>query len=315
MKSFRQTGWLLSLLLAMSLTAPVFAAPVPHTFSNGQPANADQVNENFQELVNRIDAIPEGPPGPQGPIGPQGLPGVNGQNGLNGLDGEQGPPGLQGERGPVGPVGPQGPQGEQGPPGPAGEPVVINFDPYRHNFSSKTFLVDREVLEVRTYDRSTPGMVIESRGYLIDNQVKLTTKRYYTTGQGQDTIVINLEIFDSTDPTKLTNVYEYNPGIISIKNDMVIGQVWSAHSVVNTTSYTWDNVVNPPFISSYTHGDIGVRMLEGQESITVNDVVYDNCLKLLVMGPSQYLSWYCEGMGLVKIVSNGRIRELVSTIP
>ena len=320
MKSFKQTGWWMSLLLAMSLTAPVFAAPVPHTFSNGQPADADQVNENFQELVNRIDAIPEGPPGPQGPIGPQGFPGINGQNGLNGLDGEQGPPGLQGERGPVGPA---GPQGEQGPPGPAGESVVINFDPYRHNFSSKTFRVNgyNELgeygwfsQEVRTYDRSTPGIVVDTR-VLTDRDYPNYRKLYYRTGQGQDKVWVKQETFDSTNPALMTRVEEYDPGWITIKNNMAVGQLWVTHSVNSYNDLNWD-VVNPPSIVPGIRGVVEMRVLMGQESTTANNVVYDNCLKLLVtISSSQSLQWYCEGMGVVKIVSNGRMRELVSTMP
>jgi len=317
----------------MLLSTPAFAAPsVQHIFINGKAADANQVNQNFQELADRIEEIPVGPQGPQGdqgpqgeqglvgpvgPMGPQGLPGVNGQNGLNGLHGEQGPPGLQGEPGPTGPQGIQGPPGEQGPPGPAGVPVVINFDPYRHNFSSKTFSIDGGIAqEVRTYDRSTPGMVIETRTRLNVNQAPITyTKRYYTTDQGQDTILIKLEDFDPNNPSNLTRVYEYDPGITTIKNEMIIGQLWSSHSVTYTTSYTWDNVVNPPSISSYRSGGAGVRMLEGRESITINGFVYDNCLKLLSMGPSANLYWYCEGVGLAKIVTSQMVYELESTTP
>lgn len=247
------------------------APPVQHIFSNGQPADANQVNQNFQELADRIEAVP---------------------------------------------VGPQGPQGEQGPPGPAGEPVVINFDPYRHNFSSKTFLRNGVVQEIRTYDRSTPGMVIERRVSLDVNQATmLDVKRYYTTGQGQDTILIKLEEFDPNDPLVLIKLDEYDPGLITTKNDMIIGQLWSTHSAINRTSYTWDNVVNPPAVSSYTLGSVGVRIYEKQESTTANGVVYENCLKLLSMGTSVNLFWYCEGMGLVKLQVNQTVYELESTTP
>ena len=89
MKALKQTAWGISLLIAMVLGTPAYAAPaVQNIFSNGQPANADQVNDNFQELADRIDAIPAGA---QGEPGPQGLPGVNGNNGLNGPEGPPGP--------------------------------------------------------------------------------------------------------------------------------------------------------------------------------------------------------------------------------
>ena len=53
---------------------------VPHEFKNGEIADADEVNENFQALAGAIDAIPageQGPPGPPGPKGEQGPAGAN----------------------------------------------------------------------------------------------------------------------------------------------------------------------------------------------------------------------------------------------
>jgi len=282
------SGSLVLFSAAMLGSQAVAAPPVQHIFSNGQPADANQVNQNFQELADRIEEIPVGP---QGPIGPEGL---------------------------------QGPQGEQGPPGPAGgEPVVINFDPYRHNFSSKTFRVNgyNELgeygwfsQEVRTYDRSTPGIVVDTRN-LTDRDFPNYRKIYFRTGQGQDRVRIKQETFDSTDPTILKKVEEHDPGLIVVKNNMSIGQLWVSHSVINAANLNWD-VVDPPSTVPAIYGLVETRVLMGQESTTANNVVYDNCLKLLVMASSsQVLQWYCEGMGVVKVISNGRIRELVSTTP
>lgn len=46
--------------ITLCLVSHTFAAgaPVTHQFQGGQPASASQVNENFQELANRIDALP-----------------------------------------------------------------------------------------------------------------------------------------------------------------------------------------------------------------------------------------------------------------
>jgi hypothetical protein len=71
---------------------------VPHLFSAGETAVADEVNENFQALADAIDMI-QLMPGPQGPKGD------------TGSTGPQGPPGPQGNTGPQGPQGPQGPAG------------------------------------------------------------------------------------------------------------------------------------------------------------------------------------------------------------
>ena len=335
MGKLKQAEWSVGLLAAMMLGAPAYAAPaVQHIFSNGQPADASQVNENFQELADRIDAIPAGPQGPQGEqglpgergeTGQQGLPGVNGQNGLNGLDGEQGPPGPPGEQGIQGiqgVAGPRGPQGEQGPPG--ADYTQISFDPYRHNFDSKTFRVtgdndQGEVgwfwQEVRSYDRSTPGTVMETRE-LTDSvgATQLFRKFFFTTGQGQDKNLIKRESYDNADTIVPTYVSEYDPGLTFVKNTMIVGHLWSTYSINNWTDIY--NVPVPPVIQTGFSGAIETRILLGQESTTANDVVYDNCLKVLDLNNTggQTMLWYCEGMGLVKMVS-GSIRELVSTTP
>jgi len=316
MKALKQTAWGISLLIAMVLGTPAYAAPaVQNIFSNGQPANADQVNDNFQELADRIDAIPAGA---QGEPGPQGLPGVNGNNGLNGPEGPPGPQGDQGLQGIQGPVGLQGDIGPQGPPG--ADFTQISFDPYRHNYDSKTFKVTGSNdlgqsgffwQEVRTYDRTTtPGTLIDTRE-LTDNNgvIQQYRKFYYMTAQGQDKIWTRREIYDAADPSILTSSNDYDPGLTVIKNDMIVGHLWSSHSESSWSTPT------PGF-----NGRLETRVLLGQESITANNVVYNNCLKILRLrvistGSHENLLWYCEGEGLVKEVTNGSIKELVSTTP
>ena len=128
-------------------------------FSNGEVADADDVNFNFTLLKDAIDALAleptstiiaaEGPPSGDtgdeddvldastydfyGPkdingwgsgrslIGPQGEQGPQGEAGATGPRGPQGEQGPQGDTGATGATGPQGPQGEQGPQGPQGE--------------------------------------------------------------------------------------------------------------------------------------------------------------------------------------------------
>jgi hypothetical protein len=75
------------LLWAAAATAQTV---VPNVFSNGTPADANEVNENFEALADAIDEA-EGEPGPQGPPGPRGPAGPQGPAGA---PGPQGPPGL-----------------------------------------------------------------------------------------------------------------------------------------------------------------------------------------------------------------------------
>lgn len=119
------------------------------TFNNGDPADANTVNANFQNLDDRIQAIEDtggggsallnGPAAPSPETGREGDfyldttlsvlygPKTIGEWGngvsLRGPEGSQGligPIGPQGETGATGQQGPAGPQGEQGPVGPQG---------------------------------------------------------------------------------------------------------------------------------------------------------------------------------------------------
>lgn len=334
----------ISFLVVFWLTLPVFAAPaVQNIFSNGQPADANQVNQNFQELADRIEAIPEGPPGP---MGPQGLPGVNGQNGLNGLDGEQGPPGPTGPQGPVGAIGPQGPQGDQGLQGNPGPGFTqINLDTYRHNFSSKTFAVSINnridaFQFIRSYDRSMPGLIIETRERIHDGIGRTDYRKYYyMSGTGLDVTQAQYEVFDIATGEVLQSKVVYNPAVVLRKNLMIIGLPWNTvYSAVTTDELNGTGVVD----ESMT---IETRTLLGQESISVRNISYDDCLKIEVVqtttsltnldtgGRFHRIQWHCAGVGLVKqifmshnTINNGatpsgtglptlRIEELISTSP
>ena len=122
---------MIRLLTAVLLFASFHAVAdteVPHTFTDGTPAKASEVNANFDALEAAIDAIPEGPAGEQGPVGPQGEQGEKGDKGDTGDTGPQGPvgnngaPGIQGDKGDTGDQGIQGIQGIQGPAGFNGDP-------------------------------------------------------------------------------------------------------------------------------------------------------------------------------------------------
>jgi len=135
----------LPVLLSVPLVVVAGTVPVPNRFANGTPADANQMNANFDALKTAVDdndsriitlqstTALKGDPGPQGPIGltgadgaagadgatgAQGLigltgapstDGTDGAPGLAGTDGAQRLIGLTGDTGPAGPIGPQGP--------------------------------------------------------------------------------------------------------------------------------------------------------------------------------------------------------------
>lgn len=105
----------LAMKITILITSLLFAAvaigqtEVPNEFQAGQPARAEDVNENFATLENAVNKntadislIPAGstgPEGPQGPVGPIGPPGPQGMQGVQGAMGVQGPQGPQGPKG------------------------------------------------------------------------------------------------------------------------------------------------------------------------------------------------------------------------
>ena len=102
---------LLTATLLVASFSVVADTQVPNIFTDGTPAKASEVNENFDALETAIDAIPEGPAGEQGPAGTQG---EKGDKGDTGDTGPQGPIGLTGATGATGAKGDTGNQGAPG---------------------------------------------------------------------------------------------------------------------------------------------------------------------------------------------------------
>lgn len=246
------------LALAALISAPSFAAPpVQHIFSNGQPADANQVNDNFQELADRIAEIPVGPAGP----------------------------GI----------------------------TQINFDPYRHNSTSKKFtVIEKDAItglfeplfeEVRTYDRSVPGEVTEVRTRYDGNQIIQQETRKYTFNANGDKLWTHRERIDEFSPDG--RVSDYSPPVKFIAGTMAIGMPWASAVITHNS----DSSQNPPSYDGILHDK---RTLLARESITANNVVYADCLKLLIeRNGVQVIDWYCNGYGLVKRIAPNRIFELL----
>ena len=245
------------------------APPVQHIFSNGQPADANQVNQNFQELADRIEAVP---------------------------------------------VGPQGDKGDKGDPGVG--VIEVNFDSYRHNLASKTFtivkkssvsgLFEPEEEEIRTYDRSIPGqLAVTYQGINIQSaQTVRGEVRFFNTGIGQDKIWTQRDVYFDWDVIDYT--VEYSPGITVIPSTLKMGIPWTSAVIARTIDMNGADPTTEGII-------IDSRTLIAQESVTIGDAMYDDCLKVLVeRGGGQSIDWYCAGYGLVKRISGSYIMELTT---
>ena len=76
---------LLTATLLVASFSVVADTEVPHTFEDGTPAMASEVNANFDALEAAIDAMPEGPAGPKGDTGDQGPAGADGRDAVGGF--------------------------------------------------------------------------------------------------------------------------------------------------------------------------------------------------------------------------------------
>lgn len=306
MKIFKLRGSRFTFILIPILSVNAYAAPsVQHIFIDGQPAIADHVNENFQELADRIDAIPEGPAGPEGPQGEPGAPGPQGEQGL------QGTQGIQGE---------QGPQGDPGP-----GLAQFNLDEYRHTFSSKTFLAHRDdpntpdayivpyEQQVKSYDRSTPGELVVTEQWFNLETGNLRTQRihYYNYNVGQNYERTRRERFNSDDLDNPYYIETYNPPLVILPSEMTIGVPWSSAGINHVIDI---NLFSPGTESDGIYQD--TRTVIARENINVNNVEYTDCLKVMYQAyGSQALFWYCANYGLVKAIHSSVIYELISTTP
>jgi len=314
------------LAIATVLAASVHAAPgdaVPNTFSNGTPADADQVNANFSEVVNQISTLvtsgvvgPQGPQGiqglagPAGPQGPQGLTGVPGPQGLTGSNGVQGPQGemgmqgMKGETGAQGIQGPQGAQGIQGPEGPQGPagadapaPVTYNYRDYGHVYDTKTFSVTDTAAaydtELRTFTRTT-GQVSYTRDRSLSS-VRSQYQTIYLDNSGTDLLFTKIEGHSPIDITVIGNTNTMIPGVKMRTETMEIGKSFGSGSVLSSTLNGTSAVVQTSIL------------LAADINLTVNSVDYSGCIQISkhrvatrLGGRHDSVSTFCPGVGLVQ---------------
>lgn len=296
-----------------------------NTFTNGEVADANDINHNFIHLDDRITNIsltpgPVGPQGPAGltgatglsgatgPAGPQGITGVNGQNGLNGADGATGP------QGPLGPQGLAGVDGSNGTNGIDGIGIIlqsaIGFD--ESAYSEKVFTVtgtqnlwDKEVQSfnrVNNPDGTSTTHMTRQRtltGAVVRHQV---LKFITSTGGGIN--LVELKFYDPLNIATLTLTNTISPGLLELKSTMGVGLRWGSSS---SLTHTYEDMT--PAETSFA---VDSRSLLGIEDVTLsNGAQYTGCLKIETIrsaerlgGHFQEMSWHCpNNVGMVKYIA------------
>ncbi len=292
-----------------------------NTFTNGEVADADDINHNFNYLDERITniSLTPGPQGPAGPAGPQGIAGENGQNGLNGIDGVDG---IDGATGPQGPQGPQGPAGRDGTNGVDGIGVTLQsntgFD--GSAYTEKVFTVtgtqglwDQEIRSyIRTSNPDGSLTTQETHQRISSGTVFKHLVRKFLTDTNGDKRFIEQKTYDPTNTASLINTATITPGLVQRKSTMGTGMRWGSSSQL---TYTYED--GSPATTSFA---VDSRSLLGIEDVTLSSgAKYTGCLKIETIrsaeslgGQFQRISWHCpNNVGLVKYIM---MRDLSNTL-
>jgi len=326
--------------LGLVISSAHAAAPLI-VFSNGNVADANDVNANFTELETRINTISltPGPKGDTGATGPQGIQGLTGADGATGATGPQGIQGLTGATGPQGNQGNQGNQGIQGiqgiqgvkgDTGATGAGVVtsswVGFSDTA--WSQKAFVVTGDSnfdKEVRTYVRTAidanTGTTQVTRQRTLSGALFKHQVLSYSYDKTDKILFTKMENYNS-DTVTLNSTINITPGIEVRNVAMGIGMNYGSANEVTRV----DNIGGSPNVVSYL---VESRSLLAIEDITVQGVSYTGCLKILATRSAvtlgqhfQRINWNCpNGVGLVKQIfvtsdktnSSSRMLEFVPT--
>ena len=278
-------------LLAIAITATTFSgiatAAVPNVFSNGTPADATLVNENFTDLDTKITNLSTS--GIAGPKGDKGDPGINGTNGIDGVDGINGTNGVDGVDGI------NGTNGVDGLDAPA--PTTYSYKNYGHAFNTKTFTVTDTSTgstardkELRTFTRPA-GQVVFTR----DRTLAGTTVEYHTITLNNTGPLLfeKYEVHDIANTSTITETRTMVPGVLSRTENMEVGKVFGSASKLTSSTAGISGVIQSG------------SLMAANQNITVNSVPYTDCISTsrtrvsTKLGNFSVVDTYCANVGLV----------------
>ncbi len=282
---------ILTIALTSIISFPALAAVgdnVPHSFSNGTPADANQVNANFAEVVTQISTLSA-----SGVVGPQGEPGTAGVAGDEGVG--------------VTSIVDDG----------AGNLTInlsdgsssvhiipsvttYSYRDFGHTFSQKTFAVtdtrNKYDSEIRIFDRSVSGRVSYTRERLLNtNRIKYNT--IMVDNSGPELLFVEFKSHDNSS-LAVTNTQIINNGLISRTENMEIGKTFGSDATVVSSNGAVD---------AYTVQTSS--LLSVNQSVTVPAGSFTGCIKVArhrsgnTLGTTNDLiNTFCPGVGLVKQV-------------
>lgn len=282
-------------ILAIAISTTVFSGmaiaaagdAVPNSFTNGTPADAAQVNANFDALSTQIGDLaasgitgPAGADGADGPAGPAGPAGPTGATGADGIDGA------------TGPAGPTGATGAAGADAPA--PMTYSYKDYGHSFNTKTFTVmdtsAKRDAEFRTFTRPA-GQVVFTR----DRTLAGTTVEYHTiTLNNTNSLVFEkYEVHDPLNTASITETRTMVPGVLSRTENMEVGKVFGSQSMLTSTTAGISGVIQTGVLTDVN------------QNVTVNSVDYTGCITVsrtrvsTKLGNFSTVSTICPSVGVV----------------
>ena len=201
-----------------------------------------------------------------------------------------------------------------------------NYRDYSSNASVKTFkatgsAVDGSVpggliydTEVRTYDRSIPGIVSYSRDRKVGGAGGVGVNYSVITmdKSGEELLLIKLERYSNNGLT-LKETRTMTPGVVFRTENMEVGKTFGSYSSLDSSKAGLSSVIQ------------SVTLL-GVEDVTVPAGSFTDCIKLIrhrnserLGGEYDRINWFCpNNVGLVKSVSiqtTSTVLELESITP
>ena len=297
--------------MMVGATANAAGPVVPHSFQAGQKAVASEVNENFQDLADRIDGVS------QAVNQKANTTDVN--NSLQGLSNSisnlSGQIGQKADTTDVNNALQILSDRIDGLPG----GTVLNASDFAQvGITGKSFQISHNSLGCTADNRSYMTSVVGNTTTIVETLIATSAggtvpcAHVTTTLERNPTGLRVVQVDNRTpDGLSLVNTVTFAPALFYLPAQLSKGSTWSGESLIS-------NSIGPStalFLAQYT--------LIGLEDVTVPAGTFANCLKTFRIIGDGFIraEWRCPGVGLVKRIDTGSpanasgIAELVSVTP
>jgi len=280
-----------TLTLGMMIACGANAAgpQVPHVFEGGKKAIANEVNENFQELADRIDSLSQT---------------VDGK--ANTTDVNNSVQSLSDRIDAL----------------PGGTPLLNSVYRIADSVLAKNFQISFTGnacnQETRSYQRSTPGGIPTLSETVVVSDGATPCSRQIRTFERTNTgtRLTKIELF-SPDGATLNQTNTFTGGLLIRPDQMFVGIPWASEPPIVLQA----NAAVPPVFQQFA----AEYRIVAVESVSLPAGNFANCLKVYrssvvsavppITGSVLRVEWYCPGLGQVKVIdASAGVFELTSVV-